>query len=78
MKTRGQVACQIQRATIHMPDWADSEWLKQPGAEHLITIRNKRGLRAPGMGKRCASRNERAWTRVYPARRLGPRGRRFD
>jgi putative transposase len=29
--------------TIHLPDWADREWLKQLVAEQLVTIRDKRG-----------------------------------
>jgi phage terminase large subunit GpA-like protein len=30
--------------TIHLPGWADAEWLKQLVAEQLVTIRNKRGF----------------------------------
>ncbi|MTH94747.1 phage terminase large subunit family protein, partial [Roseibium sp. RKSG952] len=30
--------------TIHLPSWADSEWLKQLTAEQLVTIRNRRGF----------------------------------
>ena len=28
--------------TIHLPNWADSEWLKQFTAEQLVTVRTKR------------------------------------
>jgi hypothetical protein len=30
--------------TIHLPDWADGEWLKQLTAEQLVTVRNRRGF----------------------------------
>ena len=33
----------IPAGTIHLPDWADREWLKQLVAEQLVTIRDKRG-----------------------------------
>jgi len=29
--------------TVHLPDWIDTEWLKQFVAEQLVTVRNKRG-----------------------------------
>lgn len=45
--------------TIHLPDWADSEWLKQ-----LVTIRDKRGY-AWQEWQKLRERNEALDTRVY-------------
>ena len=50
--------------TIHLPDWADSEWLKQLVAEQLITVRNKRGF-ARQEWQKLRERNEALDTRVY-------------
>ncbi len=50
--------------TIHLPDWADSEWLKQLVAEQLVTIRNKRGY-AHQEWQKMRERNEALDTRVY-------------
>ena len=50
--------------TIHLPDWADSEWLKQLVAEQLVTIRNKRGY-ARQEWQKMRERNEALDTRVY-------------
>jgi len=50
--------------TIHLPDWADSEWLKQLVGEQLITIRNKRGF-ARQEWQKLRERNEALDTRVY-------------
>ena len=33
--------------TVHLPDWIDTEWLKQLVAEQLVTVRNKRGYAHP-------------------------------
>jgi phage terminase large subunit GpA-like protein len=44
---------------IHLPDWADSEWLKQ-----LVTIRNKRGY-ARQEWQKLRERNGALNTRVY-------------
>ncbi|WP_111735403.1 phage terminase large subunit family protein [Roseovarius amoyensis] len=50
--------------TIHLPDWIDSEWLKQLVAEQLVTIRNKRGYSRQEWQK-LRERNEALDTRVY-------------
>ena len=50
--------------TIHLPDWIDSEWLKQLVAEQLVTIRNKRGYSHQEWQK-LRERNEALDTRVY-------------
>jgi phage terminase large subunit GpA-like protein len=50
--------------TIHLPDWADSEWLKQLVAEQLVTIRNKRGY-ARQEWQKLRERNEALDARVY-------------
>ncbi|UYP67460.1 phage terminase large subunit family protein [Thalassobacter stenotrophicus] len=49
---------------IHLPDWADSEWLKQLVAEQFVTIRNKRGY-ARQEWQKMRERNEALDTRVY-------------
>ena len=49
---------------IHLPDWADSEWLKQLVGEQLVTIRNKRGY-ARQEWQKLRERNEALDTRVY-------------
>lgn len=30
--------------TVHLPDWVDDEWLKQFIAEHLVTVKTRRGF----------------------------------
>jgi phage terminase large subunit GpA-like protein len=50
--------------TIHLPDWADSEWLKQLVAEQLVTIRNRRGY-ARQEWQKMRERNEALDTRIY-------------
>ena len=50
--------------TIHLPDWADSEWLKQLVAEQLVTIRNKRGY-ARQEWQKMRERNEALDIRIY-------------
>jgi phage terminase large subunit GpA-like protein len=50
--------------TIHLPDWADSEWLKQLVGEQLVTTRNKRGF-ARQEWQKLRERNEALDTRVY-------------
>jgi phage terminase large subunit GpA-like protein len=47
-----------------LPDWADSEWLKQLVAEQLVTVRNKRGYSRQEWQK-LRERNEALDTRVY-------------
>jgi phage terminase large subunit GpA-like protein len=55
---------QPHAGTIHLPDWADSEWLKQLVAEQLVTIRDKRGY-ARQEWQKLRERNEALDTRVY-------------
>ncbi|WP_299365488.1 phage terminase large subunit family protein [uncultured Paracoccus sp.] len=50
--------------TIHLPDWADSEWLKQLTAEQLVTVRTRRGF-ARLEWQKLRERNEALDTRVY-------------
>ena len=50
--------------TIHLPDWADSEWLKQLVAEQLVTIRDRRGY-ARQEWQKMRERNEALDTRIY-------------
>jgi len=50
--------------TIHLPDWADGEWLKQLTAEQLVTVRTKRGF-ARLEWQKLRERNEALDTRVY-------------
>jgi len=50
--------------TIHLPDWVDSEWLKQLVAEQLVTIRNRRGY-ARQEWQKMRERNEALDTRIY-------------
>ena len=49
---------------IHLPDWTDSEWLKQLVAEQLVTIRDRRGY-ARQEWQKMRERNEALDTRVY-------------
>jgi phage terminase large subunit GpA-like protein len=50
--------------TVHLPSWADSEWLKQLTAEQLVTIKNKRGFTKLEWQK-LRERNEALDCRVY-------------
>ncbi|MGS4947968.1 phage terminase large subunit family protein [Meridianimarinicoccus sp. RP-17] len=50
--------------TIHLPEWADGEWLKQLTAEQLVTVRTKRGF-ARLEWQKLRERNEALDTRVY-------------
>jgi phage terminase large subunit GpA-like protein len=50
--------------TIHLPDWADSEWLKQLVAEQLVTLRDKRGY-ARQEWQKLRPRNEALDARIY-------------
>ena len=49
---------------IHLPDWTDSEWLKQLVAEQLVTIRDRRGY-ARQEWQKMRERNEALDTRIY-------------
>ncbi|MBZ0130224.1 MAG: phage terminase large subunit family protein [Rhodobacteraceae bacterium] len=50
--------------TVHLPDWIDTEWLKQLVAEQLVTVRNKRGYGRQEWQK-LRERNEALDCRVY-------------
>ncbi len=50
--------------TIHLPEWIDSEWLKQLVAEQMVTVRNKRGFGHQEWQK-MRERNEALDCRVY-------------
>jgi phage terminase large subunit GpA-like protein len=50
--------------TVHLPRWADAEWLKQFVAEQLVTVRNKRGF-ARLEWQKLRERNEALDARVY-------------
>ena len=50
--------------TIHLPDWVDSEWLKQFTAEQLVTVLTKRGF-AKLEWQKMRERNEALDCRVY-------------
>ena len=49
---------------MHLPRWADAEWLKQLVAEQLVTVRNKRGF-ARLEWQKLRERNEALDCRVY-------------
>ena len=49
---------------MHLPNWADGEWLKQLTAEQLVTVRNKRGFSKLEWQK-LRERNEALDCRVY-------------
>jgi phage terminase large subunit GpA-like protein len=50
--------------TVHLPLWADGEWLKQLTAEQLITVKSKRGFTKLEWQK-LRERNEALDCRVY-------------
>jgi phage terminase large subunit GpA-like protein len=50
--------------TVHLPDWADDEWLKQLTAEELVTVKTKRGFTRLEWQK-LRERNEALDARVY-------------
>ena len=50
--------------TMHLPSWADTEWLKQLVAEQMVTVRNKRGFGHQEWQK-MRVRNEALDCRVY-------------
>jgi phage terminase large subunit GpA-like protein len=50
--------------TIHLPDWADGEWLKQLTAEQLVTVHNRRGF-ARLEWQKLRERNEALDDRAY-------------
>jgi len=55
---------QFPPGTVHLPDWVDSEWLKQLVAEELVTVRTKRGF-ARLEWQKLRERNEALDCRVY-------------
>ncbi len=50
--------------TVHLPGWADSEWIKQLVAEQLVTVRNRRGF-AKLEWQKIRERNEALDCRIY-------------
>ncbi|MEI4235506.1 terminase gpA endonuclease subunit, partial [Roseovarius sp. D22-M7] len=50
--------------TVHLPTWADGEWLKQLTAEQLVTVKGKRGFTKLEWQK-LRERNEALDCRVY-------------
>jgi phage terminase large subunit GpA-like protein len=50
--------------TVHLPEWIESEWLKQLAAEQLITVKTRRGF-ARLEWQKLRERNEALDTRVY-------------
>ena len=50
--------------TVHLPHWADDEWLKQFVAEQLVTVRTRRGF-ARLEWQKLRERNEALDCRVY-------------
>ena len=50
--------------SLHLPDWIDSEWLKQLTAEQLVTRRDRRGF-ARLEWQKMRERNEALDCRVY-------------
>jgi phage terminase large subunit GpA-like protein len=49
---------------VHLPHWADGEWLKQLTAEQLVTVRTRRGFSKLEWQK-LRERNEALDCRVY-------------
>ncbi|MBY0350813.1 phage terminase large subunit family protein [Tabrizicola sp.] len=54
----------IPAGTVHLPDWVDSEWLKQLTAEQLMTVKTRRGFTKLEWQK-LRERNEALDCRVY-------------
>ena len=50
--------------TVHLPDWVETEWLKQFVAEQLVTVKTKRGF-ARLEWQKLRERNEALDSRVY-------------
>ena len=49
---------------MHLPNWADGEWLKQLTAEQLVTVKTRRGFTKLEWQK-LRERNEALDCRVY-------------
>ncbi len=64
--TKEELAEGVQHppGTVHLPDWVESEWLKQLVAEELVTVRTKRGF-ARLEWQKLRERNEALDCRVY-------------
>ena len=54
----------VPAGTVHLPGWADGEWLKQLTAEQLVTVKTKRGFSKLEWQK-LRERNEALDARVY-------------
>ena len=54
----------LPAGTVHLPSWADAEWLKQLTAEQLITVKSRRGFSKLEWQK-LRERNEALDCRVY-------------
>jgi phage terminase large subunit GpA-like protein len=54
----------VPPGTVHLPDWVETEWLKQLAAEQLVTVKTKRGF-ARLEWQKLRERNEALDTRVY-------------
>jgi phage terminase large subunit GpA-like protein len=50
--------------TVHLPDWADREWLKQLTAEQLVAVKSRRGFSKLEWQK-LRERNEALDIRIY-------------
>ena len=50
--------------TVHLPQWIDTEWVRQLTAEQLVTVRNRRGF-ARQEWQKLRERNEALDCRVY-------------
>jgi len=50
--------------TVHLPDWVESEWLKQFVTEQLVTVKTRRGF-AKLEWQKLRERNEALDARVY-------------
>ena len=50
--------------TVHLPNWADGDWLKQLTAEQLVTVKTRRGFTRLEWQK-LRERNEALDCRVY-------------
>jgi phage terminase large subunit GpA-like protein len=64
MREEQAVGAVCPPGTIHLPEWADGEWLKQLTAEQLVTVRTKRGF-ARLEWQKLRERNEALDCRVY-------------
>ena len=61
--------------TIHLPDWADGEWLKQLTAEQLVTVQDETRLPAARMAEASRAQRGARHPRLCPCGRLDRRCR---